>query len=168
MLLNCGIGEDSWEYLGLQEIKPVNPQRNQSWIFIGRTDGEAETPIICPPDMKSWLIWKDPDAGKDWKEEEKGTTEDGITDTMDMGLSKLWELVMDRKVWHAVVHVVAKSQTRLSKWTELIYKKALIRASQEKLLGRRECNGTQKILNVKTVSQKYSIQQRYPSYMEEK
>ena len=59
-----------------KEIKPVNPKGNQSWIFIGRTDAEAETPILWPPDAKNWLIWKDPDAGKDWRQEEKGMTED--------------------------------------------------------------------------------------------
>ena len=92
--LNCGVGEDSWESLGLQEIKPVNPKGSQSWIFIGRTDDEAETPILCPPDVKNWLIWKKPDAAK-------GTTEvemaGWITNLMDMSLSKLWELVMDMK-----------------------------------------------------------------------
>ena len=76
MLLICGAGEDSWESLGLQEAKPVNLKGNQSWIFIGRTDVEAETPIVWPPDVKRWLIWKAPDAGKDWGQEEKGTTED--------------------------------------------------------------------------------------------
>ena len=59
-----------------QEIQPVHPKGNQSWIFIGRTDAEAETPILWPPDAKNWVIWKDPDAGKDWRQEEKGTTED--------------------------------------------------------------------------------------------
>ena len=62
--------------LNCKEIKPVNPKGNQPWIFIGRTDAEAETPILWPPDVKSWLIWKDPDARKDWGQEEKGTTED--------------------------------------------------------------------------------------------
>ena len=62
--------------LDCKEIKPVNPKGNQSWIFIGKTDAEAETPILCPPDAKSWLIWKDPDAGKDWRQEEMGMTED--------------------------------------------------------------------------------------------
>ena len=62
--------------LDCKEIKPVNPKGNQSWIFIGRADVEAETPILWPPDVKSWLIWKDSDDGKDWRQEEKGTTED--------------------------------------------------------------------------------------------
>ena len=76
MLLNCGVGEDSWESVDYKEIQPVHPKRNQSWIVIRRTDSEAEIPILWPPDGKSWLIWKDPDAGKDWGQEEKGTTED--------------------------------------------------------------------------------------------
>ena len=78
MLLNCGVGEDSWEYLGLQGVQPVHPKGDQSWVFIGRTDVEAKSPILWPPDAKSWLIWKDPDAGKDWGQEEKGTTEDDM------------------------------------------------------------------------------------------
>ena len=64
--------------LGCKEIKPVNPEGNQFWIFIERTDVEAETPILWPPDVKNWLIGKDPDAGQDWRQEEKGTTEDEI------------------------------------------------------------------------------------------
>ena len=82
--------------LDCKEIQPVNPKGNQSWIFIGRTDAENETPVLWPPDGKNWLIGKDPDAGKDWRQEEKGTIEDqmdGITDSMDMSLSKLWKLV---------------------------------------------------------------------------
>ena len=72
MLLNCDVGEDSWESLGL----PVHSKVDQSWVFIGRTEAEAEAPIFWPPDAKNWLLWKDPDAGKDWRQEEKGTTED--------------------------------------------------------------------------------------------
>ena len=62
--------------LDCKEIQPVHPKGNQSWIFIGRTDVEAETPVLCPPDAKSWLIWKDPDAGKDWRQEEKEMAQD--------------------------------------------------------------------------------------------
>ena len=76
MLLTCGIGEDSWESLGLQGIKPVNSKENQSWILTGRTNAEAQVPISRQPDMKSWLIRKDSDAGKDWRQKKKGTTED--------------------------------------------------------------------------------------------
>ena len=75
MLLNCGVGEDSWESLGLQGDHPDHHKGNQSWIFIGRADAEAGAPILWPPDGKNWLIWKYPDTGKDWRQE-KGMTED--------------------------------------------------------------------------------------------
>ena len=109
--------------LDCKEIQPVHPKGNQSWIFIGRTDAEAETPILWPPNAKNQLIGKDPDAGKDWRREEKGMTEDekvgGIIDVMDMSLRRFWELVMDREAWRAEVHGVTKSWTWLSNWTEL-------------------------------------------------
>ena len=108
-------------HLDCKEINPVNPKGNQSWIFIGRTDAQAKAPVFWPPNGKNRLIGKDPDAGKDWRQEEKGTTEDEmagcITDSMDVSLSKFQEIVMNREAWLAIVHGVAKSQTH---WTTII------------------------------------------------
>ena len=108
--------------LDYMEIQLVHLKGNQSWIFVGRTDAQAETSILWSHDVKNWLIWKDLDAGKDWRQEETGTTEDEMVGwhhwLYGLSLSKLQELVMNRETWHAI-HGVAKSRTQLSDdWTE--------------------------------------------------
>ena len=108
--------------LDCKEIQPVHSKGNQSWVFVGRNDVEAETPILWIPNAKSSLIWKDPDAGKDWGQEKKETTKDEMVvwhHWLDgHGFGWTLELVMDREAWCAAVRGVAKSQTRLSDWTE--------------------------------------------------
>ena len=107
--------------LGCKEIKPVNPKGNQSWILIGRTDAKAETPKLWSPDVKSQLTKKDPNAGKDWRQEEKGTTEDGwldgITNSMDMSLKQTPGDGEGQGRLACSVLGVTKSQTWLSDWT---------------------------------------------------
>ena len=109
--------------LNCKEIQPVHPKGDQSWVFFGRNDAKAETPLLWPPHAKSWLIGKDSDAGRDGGKEEKGTTEDEMVGwhhrTMDVSLSELRELMMDREAWCAAIHGITKSRTRLRDWTEL-------------------------------------------------
>jgi len=108
--------------LDFKEIQPVHPKGDQSWIFFGRTDAEAEPPLLWPPDSKNWLIGKDCGAGEDWKWEQKGTTEDEMVGwhhwLSGHEFEHFRELVMGREAWHAAVHRVAKSRTWLSNSTD--------------------------------------------------
>ena len=120
MLLNCDVEKTLESPLDSKEIQPIYPKGDRSWMFSGRSDVEAETPILWPPDMKSWLIWKD------WCWERLEVGEKGKTEMvglhhqlMDMILGKLWEFVMNREAWWAAVHGITKSQTPLGNWTEL-------------------------------------------------
>ena len=110
--------------LDSKEIQPVNPKGNQSWICIGRTDAEAEAPILWPPDAKSWLTGKYPDAGKDWRQEEKGSIEDGMVGWYHQLNGHEFEQTPGDsegpEAWRSAVHGIAKSQTLLSDWTRKI------------------------------------------------
>ena len=129
VLLNCGVGEDSWDFLDCKEIKPDNPKGNQPWIFIGRTAAEAEASILWPPDGKSRLIGKDPDPGKDWRQEEKGTAEEEMASLTQW----TWVWVSCGSWWWTGKPVCCSPSgckeldtTQWLDWTELlVYSKAL-------------------------------------------
>ena len=121
MLLNCGVAEDSWESLDCKEIKLVNPKGNQSWIFTERNDAEVETPILRPPDAKNWLFGKDPDAGKDGRQEEKATTKDEMVGWHHRFNGHEFEQALGdgegQGHLRGAVHGVTECLTRLSDWT---------------------------------------------------
>ena len=131
MLLNYGV-----EDLECKKIQPVHPEGDQSWVFIGKTDVEAETPILWPPHTKSWLIGKDPNAGKDWEQDKKGTTEDemaGWHHRLDgHGFGKLQELVMDRRP--GVLQSMGSQRVGYNWVTELNWTLILVSASAFYLL----------------------------------
>ena len=108
--------------LDCKEIKPVHPKGNQSWIFIGRTEAEAETPIFWPPNAKNWVIWKDPDAGKDWRQEEKGMTEDEMVGWHHRLNGHEFEQTLGGGEGQGSLACcspwIAKSRTQLNDWTD--------------------------------------------------
>ena len=123
MLFYCGVGEDSWEYHRLQGNLKKSILKEISPGYSLEGDAKAETLVLWPPHVKSWLTGKDSDAGRDWGHKEKGTTEDEMAGwhhwLNGRESEELWDLVMDREAWHTAIHGAAKSRTGLRDWTEL-------------------------------------------------
>ena len=138
MLLNCGVGEDSWSPLDCKEIQPAHPKGIQSWIFTGKTDAEA--PILWPPDVKNWLIGKDPDTGKDWGQKEKGVTKDemvgwhhwlnGHEFEQTQGDSEGQESLVCCSLW---LQIAANSQTWISYWKTTTTTKIFLKDPHQKI-----------------------------------
>ena len=141
MLLKCGVGEDSWESLDCKEIQPVHPKGDQSWVFIGKTDVEAETPVLWPPDVKGWLIWKDPDARKDWGQEEKGTTEEEMVGWHHQlnGHGFAWTPgVGDGQEGLACCSLWGRKESDMTEWLKFIWEGKITIISKNILMGKKK------------------------------